>query len=98
LRKRYGHARGIQGPAPLGATVRLTGYFLKSTGQQRGGEGASRWKVLGNSGDFVIVDEPADTSWFTAEEMAADPSLKWRRINRGNLEIVGAKPKAGDYP
>ena len=84
---------------PVGTVVRLTGHFLKSTGQQRGGEGSSRWKVLGSSGDsFVIVNEEADTSYFTPEELAADPSLKWRRINKYNLEIVGAKPKAGDYP
>jgi len=36
--------------------------------------------------------------WFTPEELATDPSLKWRRINKGNLQIVGAKPKAADYP
>lgn len=91
-------ARGLKEPPPPGTKVRLTGSFLKSTGQQRGGEGASRWTVLGNSGAFVIVNEEADTRWFTPEELAADPSPKWRRINRANLEIVGAKPKAGDYP
>ena len=84
---------------PIGATVRLTGHFLKSTGQQRGGEGLSRWKVMGHSGDsFVVVNEESDASYFTPAEFAADPSLKWRRINKANLEIVGAKPKAGDYP
>jgi hypothetical protein len=91
-------ARGLKDPPPPGAKVRLTGHYLKSTGQQRGSEGASRWTVLGTSGNFVIVDEPADTRYFTSEEIAADPSLKWRRIHRGNLEIVGAKPKASDYP
>ena len=99
LRRRYGHAGGLKALPPVGAKVRLTGTFLKNTGQHRGGEGASRWTVVGHSGgSFVIVDEEADQSYFTAAELAADPSLKWRRINKGNLEIVGAKPKAGDYP
>ena len=100
LKRRYGRAsaRGLQSPPPVGSRVRLTGSFLKSTGQQRGREGASVWTVVGNTPSFVIVNEPADTSYFTPAEMAADPSLKWRRINKGNLEIVGAKPKAGDYP
>jgi hypothetical protein len=76
--------------------VRLTGKFLKNTGQHRGAEGQKVWKVLGGSGPFVIVDEDADVSYFTPEELAADPSLKWRRINKANLQIVGAPPKAGD--
>ena len=92
-------SRGLKDLPPPGARVRLTGIYLKNTGQQRGGEGASVWTVLGSSGrDFVVVNEPADTSYFTPAEMAADPSLKWRRINKANLQIVGAKPKAGDLP
>ena len=92
-------SRGLKDLPPPGARVRLTGIYLKNTGQQRGGEGASVWTVLGSSGrDFVVVNEPADTSYFTPAEMAADPSLRWRRINKANLQIVGAKPKAGDSP
>jgi hypothetical protein len=90
---------GLTSLPPTGARVRLTGTFLKNTGQQRGGEGSKVWTVLGHSGDsFVIVDEEADTSYFTPEEIAADPSLKWRRINKANLQVVGAAPRAGDYP
>jgi hypothetical protein len=90
---------GLSSLPPTGARVRLTGTFLKNTGQQRGGEGSKVWTVLGHSGDsFVIVDEEADTSYFTPEEIAADPSLKWRRINKANLQVVGAAPRAGDYP
>jgi len=100
LRRRYGHARGLKSVPPVGTKVRLTGYFLKSTGQHAGSEGRKTWKVLGASGDWAIVDEEA-YDWqtmFTPAELAADPSLKWRRIAIGNLQIVGAPPKAGDYP
>ena len=90
--------RGLQSIPPVGTKVRLTGAFLKFTGQQAGREGSKVFTVKGGSGDFVIVDEEADTAWFTPDEMAADPSLKWRRINKANLQIVGAKPKSGDYP
>lgn len=101
LRRRYGRARGLKSVPPVGTKVRLTGYFLKVTGQQRGSEGQKVFKVLGQSGDsWAIVDEELydykDT--FTPAELAADPSLKWRRIAIGNLQIVGAPPKAGDYP
>jgi hypothetical protein len=102
LRRRYGHAgkRGLQSPPPVGARVRLTGAFLKSTGQHRGREGVSVWTVTGNDGDFVITNEPMDSTY--VKEMWGDlPEAerpKFRRINRFNLEIVGARPKAGDYP
>jgi hypothetical protein len=36
-------------PAP-GTTVRLTGYFLRCTGQQAGGEGTKRWRVVRDCG------------------------------------------------
>ncbi len=101
LRKRYGHAGGLKTMPPVGTKVRLTGVYLKSTGQQRGSEGSSVWRVLGRSGDsFVIVDQELHDwrSMFSPAELAADPSLKWRRINKANLQIVGAKPKAEDYP
>lgn len=101
LRRRYGRARGLKSVPPVGTKVRLTGYFLKVTGQQRGEEGRKTFKVLGRSGDsWAIVDEEAVDwqSMFTPAELAADPTLKWRRIAIGNLQIVGAPPKAGDYP
>lgn len=91
-------APGLQTSPPVGARVRLTGKFLKNTGQHRGTEGTKVWTVLGHSGPFVIVNEEADISYFTPAELAADPSLKWRRINRANLQIVGAPPRAEDLP
>lgn len=74
-----------------GDTVRLTGLFLRNTGQQAGGEGQSRWTVqavttMGRSA-YVLTDElrPND-GMFTPEELAQDPTLRYRRINAANLE------------
>ncbi len=93
-------ARGLAEVPPPGTRVRLTGAFLKSTGQQRGSEGASVWTVIGGDGDFVIVDEPFDEEYRTMMwgDLPEAERPKWRRFNKFNLEIVGAKPKAGDYP
>mgnify|MGYP001610860389 CR=1 FL=1 len=71
-----------------GTKVRLTAKFLRSTGQHRGSEGHSVWKVIEDRGDMVLVDEPWDLS-LTEQELKADPSLKWRRIARPNLQQVG---------
>jgi hypothetical protein len=89
-----------------GTPVRLTGSYLRSTGQVTGGEGSSRWKLEGSCscgciaraepGSIIAVNEPADPMWFTAEELAASP--RWRHINAANLQVVGGKPKATDYP
>jgi hypothetical protein len=105
LRRRYGHAsaRGLSDMPPIGTKVRLTGTFLKNTGQQRGGEGASRWKIIGpvpGMPQHVYVDEKYDDEyrkmmWGDLPEVERP---KYRAIALGNLEIVGAKPKAGDYP
>jgi hypothetical protein len=109
LRRRYGHAGGLKAmPAP-GTKVRLTGKFLKSTGQQRGGEGASRWTVLpwSESGfppspysesNFVVVNESQDGAMYSDITSTRSDGKFMRLINKGNLEIVGAKPKAEDYP
>jgi hypothetical protein len=39
-----------------------------------------------------------DTSYASTDAIEADPSLKWRRINKANLQVVGAAQRAGDYP
>ena len=85
---------------PIGAKVRLTGTFLKSTGQQCGPEGLSVWTVVANDGDFVLVNEPHDEEYrkHMWGDLPESERPKWRRINRANLQIVGAKPKASDYP
>ena len=108
LRRRYGHAGGLKALPLPGTTVRLTGKFLKNTGQHRGSEGASRWIVLPwsesgfpdkASSDFVVVNEPQYDQSMYADIKSTRPDGKFMRlINKGNLEIVGAKPKAEDYP
>lgn len=85
----------------VGDKVQLTGQFLRSTGQLAGGEGQKVWTVKavktysGDCPDIVTVDESAITDYFTAEELAADPSLKFRRINSANLKHYG-KPSMRD--
>ena len=74
----------------VGDRVRLSGAYLRSTGQAASREGTKTWTVKGITGDFAIVDEAADTRWFTDSELATDPSLRWRRIALGNLVRVGA--------
>jgi hypothetical protein len=71
----------------VGSRVRLTGKYLRSTGQQAGSEGAKKWTVLSLRDDYAEVDEPSSYPW-TAEELAEDPSLANRRINVGNLEVT----------
>lgn len=80
----------------IGDTVRLTGAFLKSTGQQAGGEGQSKWIVQAcpcrscATGTVVLTNEPRqDDGMFTAEEIAREPHLKYRHIAVGNLVRVG---------
>ncbi len=82
----------------VGDKVRLTGKFLRSTGQFVGGDSRSRWEVLhvdeGKHGDpdMITVNQPKhDMSFWTAEEIAANPLLKWRRINAANLQLA-SKP------
>jgi hypothetical protein len=94
--------RGLQARPPPGTVVRLTGYFLKATGQFAGGEGTKRWKVQPcNCGlcrlsaqIFVAVDEPAAQD----DAEPADPSPRWRHIAGWNLQIVGIPPRAADLP
>jgi hypothetical protein len=72
-----------------GCKVRLTGKFLRATGQQCSFDARKTWTIRALDGHFAVVDEPADTSWFSAKELAADPSLRFRRIHIDNLYIVG---------
>jgi hypothetical protein len=98
--KRGAHRRNAgksDGMVP-GARVRLSGKFLRSTGQYTGGAGQSVWTILdlpAGSASWVVVNEEADTSLYTAAELADDPSLKWRRIARANLVLVGRPDHGG---
>ena len=76
----------------VGDKVRLTGKYLKSTGQQRGGEGQSVWLITALSGPFVVTNErlrPTNVErLWTPAELEADPSLWFRRFHPGNLQKV----------
>jgi hypothetical protein len=103
--------RGLQVRPPVGSKVRLTGYFLKSTGQIKGEEGAKRWAVVNDCGfpkpcmcqtrvteahAHVAVDEAiAHEGYEDIVSTRADGRLM-RHIALGNLELVGAPPKAAD--
>jgi hypothetical protein len=63
----------------VGDRVKLTGNFLRDTGQQVGGEGQSTWTVLklerwGSGSIFAVVDE-----------RSYSPTEDYRRINAANL-------------
>jgi hypothetical protein len=75
----------------VGQKVRLTGKFLKSTGQHTGGEGRKVFTILGiqEGHGWAVVDEKVDPTYFTSEELAVDPTLAFRRIALANLCIVG---------
>jgi len=73
----------------IGSLVRLTPKFLRSTGQYTGDEPRKVWTVTGltNGDRWAIVDERTDTSRYTESELAEDPSLAFRRIAVGNLQV-----------
>ncbi len=81
-------------PISIGDRVQLTSKFLQCTGQYTGKEPASVWTVTGltNGDRWAIVDEPVhDLSIFTADELASDPTLAYRRIAVGNLQCTTRK-------
>lgn len=77
----------------VGDRVKLTGKHLKNTGQQRGSAGLSTWVVTAIKGNFITTNEENSPEmcamFWTAEEMAEDPSLKFRRVHIGNVYKVG---------
>ncbi len=79
----------------VGDRVKLTPEFLKSTGQYTGGEAQKVWTVVhvnpGKRGlpDFISVDEKReDLSYWTKEELEADPILVYRLISASNLKLA----------
>lgn len=73
----------------VGDKVRFSAKFLRSTGQIAGGEGQSVFTVLDIFDSFAVVDQELEGEWYSAEELAANPSLKYRRIALSNLKRVG---------
>lgn len=99
--------RGLQSQPLPGTKVRLTGYFLRCTGQVTGSEGQSRWIVVAcacslcKTGDYIATDEPSGRKageGHTQAELDSEPGLAWRHFAIGNLQIVGAAPRAADQP
>lgn len=76
----------------VGTKVRLTAKFLRSTGQGRSDEARKVWTIQGFSGPdncWAIIGEPSNPNLYTEAELAADPSLRFRRVALANLCIVG---------
>jgi hypothetical protein len=79
-----------------GDKVKLTGEFLRNTGQVTGEDGLSVWTVtackceLCNTGRFVATDQNANTGMLaTADHLAeADPATL-RHLNVGNIYRLG---------
>lgn len=97
---------GLKTKPAVGTAVRLTGAFLKNTGQQAGDEGAKRWKIVECGcglcvlGKHAATDEKHDDA-YRAKMWGDLPEAErplYRHVALSNLEIVGAKPKAEDYP
>lgn len=71
----------------VGDKFKLTGKFLKFTGQQTGSAGQSKWTAvecgcgLCKLGDFVAGDERRDD--------ALPDESPWRHFNRANVYRVG---------
>ena len=86
----------MKGAIQVGDSVRLTGAFLRNTGQQRGAEGRKVWKVRALDGRFVIVDEefPADVLarlWPDIPKGHPEfESIRFRRIVVANLQRVAS--------
>ena len=86
--------------------MRLTGSFLRSTGQIVGGEGTLAWLTvrcpchLCSTGEYVAVNEPhhCQTDPTGYEDVPPEERPLWRHFHAGNLEAVGGKPRAADYP
>lgn len=88
--------RNLADKFKAGDRVRLTGAFLRSTGQFAGGEGQRKWSVLAVDAKpwsvFVVTDEKKhkdELAFFSAEELEKDPTLQYRRINAANLQHCG---------
>jgi hypothetical protein len=78
-----------------GDKVRLTGKFLRNTGQIAGGEGQSKWTVvpcgcgLCRGGDFVAVNQSTTQDFDDGKE-------HFRHINAGNLVKCGVPDRSVD--
>jgi hypothetical protein len=83
---------------PVGTRIRLTGKFLRSTGQAVGGEGQSVWIVRECpcslcKRDFVCSNQertPAELALnYTPDEIRDMPHLRFRHFALSNVCAVG---------
>lgn len=76
----------------VGDRVQLTSKHLRNTGQYTGSGPASVWTITGftNGDQWAITDEPSyhPPGYYSAEELASDPTLAFRRIAVANLQRV----------
>jgi hypothetical protein len=78
-----------------GAKVRLTGAFLRSTGQIAGGEGHMSWLVQECNcpmcqGEYVATNEPhyCQENPEGFEDIAPEERPKWRHFHITNVEAT----------
>ena len=77
----------------IGDKVKLTGKFLKNTGQRTGSAGLDEWIVMGFWGDddcFALVNEPhacqSDPTGY--EDLAPEDRPKWRGPNHREIAML----------
>ena len=77
----------------VGDRVKLTGKFLKNTGQTLGHAGMDTWIIMGFWGSddrMVYVNEPIDPNNPLYADLSDADRPKWRTIAAGNLYKVGS--------
>lgn len=79
---------------PPGTRVRLTGEFLRNTGQQAGGEGQKSWTIV-SCGCGLCKDYPGVIGSFVAlDEMHLHPEDGPRHIHIANIELDRRKGRS----
>lgn len=82
-----------------GTKVRLTGCFLRSTGQYTGSDANGWWLVVAcncelcKRGEMCAVNEPV-LDYGQWDDIPKEERPKWRHFATGNLEEVGKPSKA----
>ncbi len=85
----------------VGTKVRLTGKFLRSTGQYTGGDANGKWLIVAcdcalcKGGEHCAVNEPA-LDYGQWDDIPKEERPRWRHFAAANLEAVGRFSKARD--
>lgn len=84
----------LEDSVPVGARVKLTGVFLKNTGQVVGGEGAKVWTVISQPNPrLVLVDEyPIEVELEAAAQLRAQ-----RQSMRVAAALAAAERNLANY-